>query len=85
MIFIKFEENVQESSNDPLKNKNKDNDCPIQPVWARVAENIWLVSDSSAIEKVKDLHHYKSGENESEMSWMNFIFVVISDVIILTR
>ena len=68
MEFIKFEENIQESSDNPLKYKNKDNNRPIQPVRTWIAENIRLVSNSSTIKEVENLHHYKYSENESEMS-----------------
>lgn len=44
-----------------------------------------LVSDSSAVEEVKDLHHDKSVENEREMSRMDFVFSEISDVIVCPR
>ena len=68
IVFVKFEENIKESSDNPLKNEDKDNDCPIQPVRTWIAQNIGFISDSSTIEEVEDLHHYKSGENKSEMS-----------------
>jgi hypothetical protein len=43
-----------------------------------------FVSDSSAVKKVEDLHHDKRCKNEGEMARMDFVFLVVSDVIVFT-
>jgi hypothetical protein len=68
LILVKFEENVQESCNYPLKYKDKNNNGPIKPIRAWITQNIWLISDSSTIEEIENLHQYKGSKDKSEMS-----------------
>lgn len=68
MIFIKLKEDIKESCNYPLKNKNKNDNGPIQPIRTWIAENVWFISDSSTVKEVENLHKNKSGENKGEMS-----------------
>jgi microcompartment protein CcmK/EutM len=68
VVFVHFEENIQEGGDDPLKEKNSDNDKPVEPVGAGIGQNVMFVSDSSAVEKVEDLHHDKRCKNEGEMA-----------------
>jgi hypothetical protein len=68
MVLVHFEENIQEGGDDPLKDKNSYNNEPVEPVGTGIGQNVMLVSDSSAVEKVEDLHHDKRCKNEGEMA-----------------
>ena len=68
MVLVHFEEDIQKGSYDPLKDKDNDNNQPVKPIGAWVCQDVVFVSDSSAVEKVKNLHHDKGRENESEVA-----------------
>lgn len=85
MIFVKFEKDIEESCDNPLKDKDKNNNRPIKPIGAWITQNIGFISDSSAVEEIEDLHEDKSREDESEMSRLNLVLFVVSDVVISPR
>ena len=84
MVLVHFEEYIQKGSDNPLKYENDDNNQPIKPIGTWISQNVVLVSDSSAVEEIEDLHHHKRRKDKREMTWVDLVPLIVSYVVIIS-